>query len=371
MRVLLTTESDVRGGAERMLITLALALRDRGHDVCFAGRERTPSFLCAELKRVGFAVHALELMPGRPLAACRSLARIVHIVRPDVIHAHMIALSVYATAVGMITARPVVVTLHGTGHETATFSRRAALRFAIRFSSASIAVAHGLKDELTAALGPVAKWLSVIPNGAPRGQGNRTAFRSQQGIDEDELLLVLVGNLLPVKGHRVFVEAFARMRHTAPHRALILGRDDGTGQEIRDLLDALNLSDRVLLLGERTDVQDALAAADIFVHPSFNEAMPMAIVEAMHHGAAIVASNVGGIPELITDGKTGRLVPPGDADALAAILDDLAADRSARRRLGAAAELRAQTHHSPEAMAIAYEEAYMRSMSARRRQAAA
>jgi glycosyltransferase involved in cell wall biosynthesis len=115
---------------------------------------------------------------------------------------------------------------------------------------------------------------------------------------------------------------------------------------------------RVHLLGFRDDVQDILAAGDLFVMPSLSEGLPLALVEAMSFGLPVVVSGVGGIPEVVTDGVDGLLVPPSDSTALAAALRTLLDDPALRRRLGTAARARALRDYAITTMADRYERLY-------------
>ena len=123
-------------------------------------------------------------------------------------------------------------------------------------------------------------------------------------------------------------------------------------------LSQIRNSDRVTLLGQRWDVYDLHAAADIFVMPSLWEGLPLALLEAMHAGTAIVASRTSGIPEAITDGVDGLLTPPGDEVALRDALVRLLPDASERARLGAAALARARSKFSLDRMTDEYEALY-------------
>lgn len=164
-----------------------------------------------------------------------------------------------------------------------------------------------------------------------------------------------LGQLIERKGIATLVEAFAKVRADAD--LLLVGGDwqaRGYAQEIRALIDRLGLSDRVHCDNHRQDVAALLRDCDVFVLPSFSEARPRVVIEAMCLGRPVVASAVGGIPELVGHDRTGLLVPAGDADALAAALDQLAGSANLRARLGAAAQDWAQTEFKPERTVARY-----------------
>ncbi|MGH3041767.1 MAG: glycosyltransferase, partial [Gaiellaceae bacterium] len=135
----------------------------------------------------------------------------------------------------------------------------------------------------------------------------------------------------------------------------------GRGEEeraLRDFAAGSGIAHRVHLLGFRSDVPDILAAADIYAMPSLSEGLPLALVEAMSAGKAIVASNVGGIPEVMTQGRDGVMVPAGDHKALGAELERLVARPELRRSLGSAAREHARAHFGVGTMVEAYERLY-------------
>jgi glycosyltransferase involved in cell wall biosynthesis len=152
------------------------------------------------------------------------------------------------------------------------------------------------------------------------------------------VVVATVAHLIPQKGVDHLLRALAQMRRRA--RLQVIG-DGPEASRLSALAAELGIGDRVQLLGLRDDVAEVLQAADVFVHPAiWGEAFGLTIAEAMATGLPVVASRVGGIPELVTHGETGLLVPPGDAGALAGALDRLAADGEERARLGANARQR-------------------------------
>jgi glycosyltransferase involved in cell wall biosynthesis len=200
----------------------------------------------------------------------------------------------------------------------------------------------------------------VVQNGVRPPEGQRSPLRSELRIGEDEILAVAVGNLYEVKGHAVLIQALGRLQRARPDhawRCAIAGRGDEE-ENLRALAGRESLTDRVHFLGYRSDVADILAAADLFVMPSYSEGLPLALLEAMFAGRAVVASDVGGIPELIRDREEGLLVPPGDAESLGRALEELFCDSDLRHSLGMAARQRAEARYTIEAMTDAYETLY-------------
>ena len=172
--------------------------------------------------------------------------------------------------------------------------------------------------------------------------------------------LVAVGRLKAPKDPLTFVRALGRL-NGAPFRALVVG--DGPDRE-RIAAAARPLGAAVQLLGERGDVRELLADADVFVLSSRSEGLPISILEAMAAGLPVVASRVGGVVEIVVDAETGYLVPPGDEGALAAAIERLLADSSLRRRLGAAGRARAEALFDLPEFRHAHLELYARELAA-------
>ncbi|HMI57260.1 MAG TPA: glycosyltransferase [Gemmatimonadaceae bacterium] len=184
-----------------------------------------------------------------------------------------------------------------------------------------------------------------------------TGLRSELGLAPGELLIVSVGNLYPVKGHAVLIDALAKLRDRRGWRVAIAGRGEEEPR-LRAQAAAAGIGDRVHLLGFRDDIADILAAGDLFTMPSLSEGLPLALVEAMSFGLPVVVTRVGGVPEVVTDGVEGFLVPPSDPGALAAALGALLDDASRRRQMGEAARTRALRDYALSTMADRYERLY-------------
>jgi glycosyltransferase involved in cell wall biosynthesis len=189
----------------------------------------------------------------------------------------------------------------------------------------------------------------VIHNAADPAGAYRSGIdvRSSLKVARDEVLVGVVGRLSPEKGHRYFLEAIQLISRDFPIKAVFIG----DGQE-RDNLNAEirkgALSERVMLAGFQADVSPFYQACDIIALPSLTEGLPNAALEAMAFGRPVVASDVGGIPEVVVDGETGLLVPSCNPEALAAALVRLAGDRSQMRQFGMAGKQRVEQDFNPQ-----------------------
>lgn len=186
--------------------------------------------------------------------------------------------------------------------------------------------------------------LRFIPSGistpaAPSGAD----VRSELGIAADAPLVGVVAGLRAPKALDIFIRAVDELRRKhAGLRALIVGNPDASGEDKRllDLMRELSLDDTLIFTGLRRDVADVLAAMDVAVLSSDHEGSPLSVMEYMEAARPVVATNVGGIPDLVVDGVTGILVPPRDPTALAAAISGLLDDPDLRRRLGEAGRAR-------------------------------
>jgi glycosyltransferase involved in cell wall biosynthesis len=275
-----------------------------------------------------------ELSPLRDSVTLLKLWRLLRRERPDVVHTH----TAKAGFVGRVAARlagvPVVVhTFHGHVFYGYFGPAKARLfialeRFCARLSNRLVAPGEDLKRELVGYRIAPAEKIAVVPYGldlqplanAPRRTG---ALRRELGLSDDARLVGVVGRLVPVKNLRLLLGAGARLK--GAHFAIV-----GDGECRPDLearAAALGLRDRVHFLSWRRDLPAIYSDLDALAISSRNEGTPVSIIEAMAAGVPVVSTAVGGVPDLIEDGRTGLLVPPEDAPALADALDRLLRDQ--------------------------------------------
>jgi glycosyltransferase involved in cell wall biosynthesis len=170
----------------------------------------------------------------------------------------------------------------------------------------------------------------------------RTEARARLGLEPGELVVVGLGRLVPIKGFDLLVRALPSLIAQIPSARVLLVGDGAERARLDAIAKSLGVTARLRMTGETGDVTTYLAAADVVAVPSRNEGMGRVIVEAMALGLPVVATAVGGIPDVVTDGECGRLVAPEDVNALAAALIELGRDSGLRRKLGEAAEERAE-----------------------------
>jgi glycosyltransferase involved in cell wall biosynthesis len=296
--------------------------------------------------------------PRFSLSRYRSLVRQgVSIVRRHnvlVLHANSAAPNQWLVPVARGNQLPLLTHLH------IDYLRRG--RYTLLLHQADLVV--GVSEQVVQSLrhdGMAASRVKVIYNGIDFNRlTERPAaeLRTTLGVPADAMLVGAAGSLIPRKGYDLLLRALGRLSGTPPHLVIA-----GSGPEeaaLRDLTVDLGLVDRVHFLGYRRDVADLYASCDIFAGPSRAESFGLVFAEAGYFRRAVVATRVGGIPEVVADGETGLLVPAGDIDAFAAALGRLAADRDLRQRLGEAGRRRAETRFSAPRMASDFAAEYVR-----------
>ena len=360
--VALLLESDGPGGAENMLLQLAEELRCRGHTVVPVGPADGCGWLASRFRDAGFIPETFALRRRLDWRCVSGLAELIRRRRVDVVHSHEFTMAIYGAAAAIVTGSRHIITMHGNQYFADRWLRRQALRWAFRASSGVVAVSNATKVAIHRGLRMDGDTIRVIPNGVRFQSGSRDTVRHELEIADGEALVVAVGNLYPVKGHINLLRGLALVRRQhcrLKWRVAIAGRG-GEETNLKNYAAEHGISDRVHLLGHRDDIPDVLAAADIFVMPSMSEGLPLALLEAMHARVGIVATRVGGIPEIVRSGKEAILTPPGDEAALANALMCLIENSDYRQRLGRAAERRAHTKYSVQVMTDAYERLYYR-----------
>lgn len=296
------------------------------------------------------------------------MARYIRENRIDVVHCILPNAYFYGTIAALLSGRTnIVMSRLSLNHyqKTMPFYFTAERRFLHRFVKVAVGNAKSVLDDLVDEGIPERKlfllYNGIVVDGYRPSAERRARAREMLGLAPETLVVTAVGNLHPYKGHADLISAVARIADDlpSPWRLLIAG-SDRAGHELvlRRMISEFALEERVMLLGHRDDVPDLLAAADIHAMPSHEEGLPNSIIEAMASGLPVVASRVGGIPELVVEGENGLLVEPRDPDGLSAALLALARDPHRRARIGEANEARVRAQFSLERSVSRYEELY-------------
>jgi glycosyltransferase involved in cell wall biosynthesis len=290
------------------------------------------------------------------------LARVLRELTPTAVHSHGFAPLLYAAVARALSGFPRLVhTEHSIEYLLPRPDYRRTLRWLSRSTGSFVVLGERMRRYYADEIGVAASRLRVIPNGvavdAPPTRDQRLAARAALGLG-DGFLVATVGRLAQEKNYSMLLGAFAAAMRDDPQAHLLFVGDGPERQDLERRAEALGITSRVHFPGWRTDVSALLPAFDVFAMSSFSEGLPMALLEAMSAGLAVVSTQVGDIPEVIADGRTGRLAPSGDEATLARVLADLRGDEVGRRRLGHAARELVVQRYSRTAMVEAYLETY-------------
>ena len=343
------------GGAEQMLLRLADEYSRRGIEqtVCL----RKDGWLAEEVRHrnLQLIIFPLGYLPDLPWL--RQLGRFSRAKGVKAVHAHEFAMNVRGTLLGKWLHMPVVATVHGKSYYTDKWSRRQAYRFASNYSNL-IAVSEDIRHNLISVCGLQPHRVVVIPNGIDPeryrfDEMQRRDYRQRFDVHEDQLLLGTVGSYYPVKGHRFLIEAMQRLLTLTPNLKLVMAGQGPLESELQTQIRESGLEHRTKIVGYIKDIPGFLSALDIFVMPSLSEGLPLALLEAAANRRCIVATRVGGIPEIIVHEESGILVPPGNVEALANGLAELL-DPMKRSRLASNAAATVNTKWSIQSTAERY-----------------
>lgn len=338
------TEASVGfGGQELRILAESRWLRDHGWDALIVAQPEGRLF--AEARAVALPVAAVAMRSAFDLRAIVALRRLFSERGARLVHTHS---SVDSWA-GGLAARSLGIPVVRSRHVTIAVPRRRTLVY--RLAHRILTSAERVKSVLTAS-GVDGNKIVAVPPGVDTARFHPdvsgTAVRAELGLAGP--VAGLVANIRGSKGHDVFLDAAREVRAALPDaRFLIVG--DGVGyDDVRARVDRLGLAQAVVMTGFRRDIPEVMAALDVLVLPSIrSEATSQVIVQALAVGTPVVATSVGGSPEVIRDGETGRLVPPNDAHALAAAIVATLRDRAGARAMARAGQTFVRDHLSIDA----------------------
>ena len=355
LRILHLTETAGPGGAEMLMVRLVERLGAECESRIGLIRD---GWLAGEMRKRGVPVLLFGNRRSYDLNLVTHLVATVKRERIDVIHSHEFLMNTYGAMASVLAGIPQVATVHGRNYYGDRLRRRAVYRAVSRWACV-IAVCEATKDYLVSHVGINPRRIRVVHNGVDveklrPAESSRMAERSFQRVPT----ICTVGRLSPVKGHSdllLAVRGLIRKWHDL--QLLVVGKgrlESALKQQVADL----GLSRNVLFAGHMESVRDLWSKVDAFVLPSLSGGMPLSLLEAMAGGVPCVATRVGGVPEVVEDGKTGLLVPPGDSLALAKGIATLLEDRMFAKQMGEAAREVVARRFSLTSMVRTYQEIY-------------
>jgi L-malate glycosyltransferase len=362
------------GGSGVVATELGIELASRGHQVHFITYSQ-PFRLTG--REAGILYHEVQVTtyplfeyPPYDLALATRMSEVAQYYELDLLHVHYaIPHSVSALLARQMLAKskhlPFVTTLHGTDITLVGLDRSylPITRFAIEQSDGVTSISSYLRDKTFADF-DINRPLEVIPNFvncdqyAPLGKEQRAAARAEYAEPGEKILLHL-SNFRPVKRVKDVVEVFARVAREVPARLLLIG--DGPDRSAAEwLASSKGIHDRVHFLGKQDRVNELLPLADLMIMPSELESFGLAALEAMACKVPTIATSVGGVPELIEDGVTGRLFPVGDVAGMAQAAIELLIDPKSLATMGEACRSVAQQRYCASRIIPQYESYYER-----------
>lgn len=331
------------GGAERFTMHAVARLDRERFDRTICATRATGNFwpgdtraeAMAELDEAGVRVLELGRTGRFDIDAWWPLVRFLRRERVHILHAHMFGSSVWGTLVARLSRVPLVVAHdHGTPDDLPLEHRTLERHLLGRNVDAYLVVCEPDRRRLVARGIPDAK-THVLPNGiVTPGVDLSRNVRAELGLPDDAPVIGTVGVLRTEKAHDVMLRAAARVRERHRDlRVVIVGDGDRRGA-LEQLAHELGIEEAVLFTGVRVDVADVLRGFDVAVNSSLREGSPLSVMEYMEAGLPVVATGVGGVPEIVRDGTDGLLVPPGDPEAMAGAIARLLDDRDAAAAMG-------------------------------------
>jgi len=285
--------------------------------------------------------------------------RNIHVVR-----AHKYSASLYGRIAARLAHVPVVITsVHGNYRKDLRFERKIANKMLSRITDRIVAMSESIRADIIKYDNIDPEKVLVIRNGVDTVMFsplvNAGDIREELALKDNETVIGFVGRLVPAKGLQHLIGAFEVARAEIGEVKLLIV---GTGylmEQLKALAYEKGLSDYIMFLGERTDIQQLLGVIDIFVMPSIAEGLPNALLEAMAAARPVIVTCAGGMGEIIQNGVNGLVVPVGDETSLLAGLRKLVKDRSFAKALGAAARQGIEDKYSIRATARAWEDLYI------------
>ncbi|HKI37098.1 MAG TPA: glycosyltransferase [Gemmataceae bacterium] len=351
------------GGAEVLAARLGRRLRDDFRFVFFCLEQL--GTLGEQLRGEGFQVHVIGRRPGLDFGCCWRLSRRMRGAGVDLLHAHQYTPFFYGITARQFYRRPpVLFTEHGRTFPDYRRPRRVlANRALLARRDRVVAVGDAVRRALIDHEGIPAARAGVIYNGIALPSGtatadDRAAARRAMGVGPDDFVLLQVARLDPLKDHATAVRAVAGVAQRRPDVRLVLVGEGPDFPAIQELVGKRQLDSVVRLLGLRTDVPRLWAGADAALLTSVSEGIPLTLLEAMAARLPVVSTNVGGVPEVVEDGRTGLLAAAGDDEGLARQILRLAEDSELRRAMGEAGRCRAEERFDEARMLGAYRRLY-------------
>lgn len=351
-----------------MVTDLAIEQKARNHAVAVFSINDTTGF-SGELKAEGIDVIVGHKQKPFDLQVLKTLRQTTRQRQAQIIHAHNFTPNYYSAAsqLGLWRSPALVGTCHDMGARLSDRKLRFMYQWSVGRTARLAMVGQQVCDRYVASGMVPADKVTTVLNGIPVGRFTATPERRAQArttlnLKPDALVIGCVGRLVGLKNHALLLSVMPALIQRRPGLHLVIVGYGELEEPLRAQVASLGIGEHVTITGKRSDVADLLPAFDVFALPSKTEGLSIALLEACATGLAVVASAVGGNPEIIHDGQTGLLVPSDNAQALQTALDTLLSDDALRARLSGQAQAWVRQHASVSALADAYDQFYQQAL---------
>ena len=353
MKVIQIIPAFVVAGAEIMCENLVYALKRQGADVIVVSFYDQKSAITERLEAAGVKIRYLAKRVGFDFSMIGKLRRIFKEEHPDVIHTHLYAMQYAIPAAILSGVKARVHTVHSIATKELGRTKRVLAKFFYKnHGVVPVALSETVQSTVADEYKLEKEKIPVVLNGVDLSR----CIPKKRYEASDKFRILHIGRFVEVKNHKMLVRAFGKFHSAHPDSELLLIGDGELRSNIETLADELELRESVRFLGIQSDVHRFLHDADVFVLPSLYEGIPMTLIEAMGTGLPIVATDVGGVPDMLINGQSAILTSVSEnelVDAFFAIYDS----KELRRQLGVAA-LAASHKFSADEMARKYLEIY-------------
>jgi len=358
MRICHVMTADLWAGAEVQVATTLSYLAQRS-DVGATAVLFNDGRLADELRQLGIDVTVIDETQHNSVDIVLFLSRLFIEQRIDLVHTHRYKDTVLGAMAAKLAGVPHVIrTMHGLREPMTGWNR---FKFGV-YERLDTMMLRWCADRVIAVSNRMAGALmlngyrssrvTTIHNGIQLGKvitrRSPEEMQRELGVNGATIVIGTAGRLAPVKGHDTFLRAARLILDREPGARFVIAGDGPLEHDLKALASRLGIDGACRFPGARRDIHDVMSAMDIFVLPSLNEGLPMAVLEAMALAKPVVVSRVGGLPEVIQQGKSGLLVPPGDVDALAAACLAVASDRDWAARMATEAKRTVEEEFSHE-----------------------
>jgi glycosyltransferase involved in cell wall biosynthesis len=348
------------GGAEQLLLDLCRRFPALGVEPTVTYIKGRGPFT-PEFEDAGIPVRRVKMMAALDPFLVPRLAHHLERLEPDIVHTHMFKADLHgALAAWMAGVDRLISTKHAADEQRAWWPVAVVDRWLARRSDAILAVSADMARFTVDVEGFPEEHIKVILNGIDlaraRPTRGRASVRHELDIPQDAPLVLATARLHYSKGHKVLLEAMRSVRAELPEAILAIAGDGDERNHLMRLAHPDGVA--VRFLGVHRDIGDLLGACDCYVLPSLREGLGLSCVEAMAAGCPAVATTVGGLPEVLTDGVDGLAIPPGDAPAMARAILRLLQDRELAARLAANAQVKARERFDVDRTASEYAALY-------------